>query len=204
MATRVKNDSERLDEAHFERVIAGLEPAEGKPMSKKDACAILGIAYNVTRLATLIEKYKENKARNLARREALRGKPATKDELVFVIGEYLDGNTIDGISKSIYRSAGFVKSILEKYDVPIRASSQDYFKPELIPEGAMRLRFAIGEIVYSARYDSLARIDREQLSPKHGYVYRIWLMSDKWKQNGYQEATELASLAHLRELGVRV
>jgi len=204
MATRAKNDSERLDEAHFERVISGLEPLEGKAMTKKDACAILGIAYNVTRLASLIEKYKENKARNLQRREALRGKPATKDELVFVIGEYLDGNTVDSISKSIYRSAVFVKTILEKYDVPIRAGAHDYFRPELIPDGAMRVRFPIGEIVYSARYDSLARVDTEQLSPKHGYVYRIWLISDKWKQNAYQEATELASLQHLRELGVRV
>lgn len=204
MATRVKNDNERLDEAHFERVIAGLNPVEGKPMTKKDACAILGIAYNVTRLATLIAKYEETKARNASRREALRGKPATPDEVVFVIGEYLDGSTIDSISKATYRSSGFVKGILEKYDVPVRQSSQDYFRPELIPDGAMRLRFAIGEVVYSARYDSLARVDTEQLSPKHGYVYRIWLISDKWKQNAYQEATELASLQHLRELGVRV
>ena len=204
MATRIKNDSERLDEAHFERVIAGLEPLEGKAMTKKDACAILGIAYNVTRLSALIEKYKENKARNLERREALRGKPATRDDIIFVIGEYLDGNTIDAISKSTYRSAGFVKTILEKYSVPIRSTAHDYFRPELIPDGAMRIRFLIGEIVYSARYDSLARVDTEQLSTKHGYVYRIWLLSDKWKQNAYQEATELASLEHLRELGVRV
>lgn len=204
MATRSKNTEERLDEAHMERVIAGLESHTDK-ITKKDACAILGISYNVTRLASLIEKYKENKARTTARREALRGKPATNDEVVYIIAEYLEGNTIDAISKSTYRGATFVKSILEKHSVPIRQTSADYFKPELIPEGAMRDRFNIGEVVYSARYDSLARVDTEQFSTKHNcYIYRCWLMSDKWKQNMNSESFELASLEHLRKLGVRV
>lgn len=204
MATRSKNTEERLDEAHMERVIAGLESHTDK-ITKKDACAILGISYNVTRLASLIEKYKENKARTTARREALRGKPATNDEVVYIIAEYLEGNTIDGISKSTYRGATFVKSILEKYSVPIRQTSADYFKPELIPEGAMRDRFNIGEVVYSARYDSLARVDTEQFSAKHNcYIYRCWLMSDKWKQSMNSESFELASLEHLRKLGVQV
>lgn len=202
MAT--KNTDERLDEAHMERVIAALEPKEGKPITKKEACAILGIAYNTTRLGTLIEKYKEGKARDAQRRAALRGKPATQDEIVYVIQEYLEGNTVDAISKAIYRSASFVKNILEKYNVPIRATSHDYFHPELIPEGAMRDRFAVGEIVYSARYDSTARIDLEQHDPRHGWIYRIWLLSERWKQSAYQEATELASLQHLREIGVKV
>ncbi|MCZ6169704.1 hypothetical protein, partial [Campylobacter ureolyticus] len=64
MATRrTKNaDNERLDDASIERVIALLEPKDGtKPGTKKDACAILGIAYNTTRLTTLLEKYKEKK-----------------------------------------------------------------------------------------------------------------------------------------------
>lgn len=204
MATRTNAENERLDEAHFERVIALLEPVEGKAITKKEACAILGISYNVTRLGTLIEKYKTNKAKDTARRAALRGKPATKDEILFVIQEYLEGATIDSISKTTYRSAGLVKSILEKHAVPIRATSYDYFKPELIPDGAVRPRFALGEIVYSARYDSLARVDTEQLTEKYGYIYRIWLLSDKWLQNANSEAYELASLEHLRDLGVKI
>lgn len=205
MATRATKENELLTPANYERVIAGLEPAEGGvKLTKKDACAILGIAYNVTRLGTLIEKYKENKARNIARREALRGKPATQDEILFIISEYLEGGTIDSISKSTYRSAGLVKQVLERNSVPIRQAAQDYFKPELVPEGAMRSRFAIGEIVYSARYDSLARVDTETLTEKYGYIYRIWLLSERWRQNANSEAYELASLQHLRELGVRV
>ena len=205
MATRATKENDLLTDANIERVIAGLEPAEGiKPITKKDACAIIGIAYNVTRLGTLIEKYKETKARNTARREALRGKPATSDEVVYIIAEYLEGGTIDSISKATFRSAGLVKSVLESNSVPIRQAAQSYFRPELIPEGAMRKRFAIGEIVYSARYDCMARVDTEQLTEKHGYIYRCWLLGERWLQNCYQEAHELASLQHLRELGVRV
>lgn len=204
MATRRKNEDERLDDSSIERVIALLEPKEGKPGTKKDACQILGISYNVTRLATIIEKYKEKKERDASRRAALRGKPATKDEVTYVIQEYLEGATVDSITKSTFRPANFVKHILESNAVPIRATSHDYFKPELIPDGATRERFKVGEIVYSARYDSTARIDAEQFDPRHGWVYRIWLLSERWLQSAYQESAELASLEHLRVLGVRI
>lgn len=199
---RVKNEDERLDDAHFERVIKGLE--QEKPITKKEACAILGIAYNTTRLSSLIEKYKDNKKREAERRASLKGKPATQDEITYVIQEYLEGSTIDAISNSTYRSAHFVRGILDRFSVPIRSSSQDYFRPSYIPDGAVRDRFAIGEVVYSARYDSLAKIETEAHSDKHGWFYRLWLLSDKWKQYAYQEATELASLQHLREAGVRI
>lgn len=205
MATRrTKNEDERLDDASMERVIAALEPTEGKPITKKDACQILGISYNVTRLASLIEKYKEGKAREATRRAALRGKPATPDEITYVISSYLEGETIEAISKATYRGTTFVNNILEKYSVPMRSRSYNYFKPELIPEGAVRQRFAIGEKVYSAKYDSMAIIETETLSPKYGYVYRIWLLSDKWMQYANTEAYELASLEHLKELGVKL
>lgn len=207
MATRrTKNDDERLDDASIERVIELLEPKEEgkKPGTKKDACAILGIAYNVTRLATIIEKYKEKKERDAARRAALRGKPASKDEIIYIIQEYLEGATVDAITGTTFRPVNFVKHVLESNDVPIRSTSHDYFKPGLIPDGATRDRFAVGEIVYSARYDSTARIDAEQFDPRHGWVYRIWLLSEKWLQSAYTESCELASLEHLRELGVRI
>lgn len=204
MATKSRNTEERLDEAHMERVIAFLEPKEGKAGTKKEACAILGIAYNTTRLGTLIEKYKEAKARDAARRAKLRGTPATQEEITFIIQEYLEGSTIDALTKSTFRPASFVKHILEKYSVPIRATSHDYFKPELIPEGAMRLRHSVGDIVYSARYDSTARIEAETADPRYGFIYRIWLLSEKWLQYGYQPAEELASLEHLRTLGVKI
>jgi hypothetical protein len=162
------------------------------------------MAYNTTRLGTIIEEYKQKQIRTAQRKSQLRGKPATQEEKVFIITEYLNGETVDAISKMTYRSSRFIKDILEGNSVPIRVPGSSYFSPELIPDGAIRDRFKIGEVVYSSRYDSTARIDAEQKSEKYGFVYRIWLLADKWQQNAYQEASELASLEHLREMGVRI
>lgn len=203
MATRkTRAEIERLDDASMEKVIAALE--QEKPITKKAACEMLAIAYNTTRLAKLIEDYQKKKAREAERRAALRGKPATQDEIVYVIQEYLEGSTIDAITKSTFRPANFVKHILEKNSVPIRATSHDYFKPELIPDDASRLRHTVGEVVYSARYDSTARIEAETQCPKNGWVYRVWLLSEKQLQYAYQPAEELASLEHLRKIGVKI
>lgn len=207
MATRRKSASEEelMTDANISRVIRLLEPEEGvKPITKKDACQILGMSYNTTRLGSIIEEFKKKQERSAKRRAELRGKPVTNDELVYIIGEYITGETVDAISKSTYRSPAFIKNVLEQNAVPIRVVGHTYFDPQLIPDGAVRDRFKIGEVVYSARYDSTARIDAEQKTEKHGYVYRIWLLADKWKQSAYQEATELASLEHLRALGVRI
>ena len=192
--------------ANIEKVLAMLTPkdSEIKAWTKKEACQALGMAYNTTRLGTILQAYQDKKKRDSERRAALRGKPATQDEIVFIIQEYLEGSTIDAISKSTFRGSAFIKAILEKYSVPIRQTGNSYFHPELIPEGAVRERFTVGERVYSARYDSLARIDTETQDARHGFVYRVWLLSEDWKQSAYQEAAELASLQHLRDLGVKV
>jgi len=208
MATRKRSELEEelMTDANIARVIKLLEPVEpdAKPITKKDACQILGMAYNTTRLATIIEQFKTRQKRTAERKAQLRGKPVTSDEVQFIISEYLEGEPIDSISKSTYRSAAIIKGVLEKYHVPIRVPGHSYFDPQLIPEGAVRERFKIGEVVYSARYDSTARIESEQQHPIHGWIYRIWLLSDRWIQSAYQPAYELASLQHLREIGVKV
>jgi hypothetical protein len=208
MATRKRPalEEELMTDANISKVIRLLEPTEEgkKPITKKDACAILGMSYNTTRLGTIIEEYKQKQTRISERKSQLRGKPATQEEKVYIISEYLNGETVDAISKMTYRSSRFIKDILEGNSVPIRVPGSSYFDPQLIPDGAIRERFKIGEVVYSSRYDSTARIDAEQKSDKYGFVYRIWLLADKWQQNAYQEAAELASLEHLREMGVRI
>jgi hypothetical protein len=203
---RSELEQELMTEANILRVISLLEPKDvaTKPITKKDACQILGMAYNTTRLATILEEFKAKRDRDATRRSQLRGKAATSEEITYIIQEYLEGATVDAISKSTYRGTSFIKAILDKYSVPVRVPGHSYFRPELIPEGAVRNRFTVGEVVYSARYDSMARIDTEQPHPQYGWIYRVWLLSEKWLQSGYQPAEELASLEHLRVLGVRV
>jgi hypothetical protein len=82
----------------------------------------------------------------------------------------------------------------------MRSIPHSYFLPQLIPEEAIRTNFKVGEKVYSVRYDSLAVIKSEF---KPG-VYLIYLLSEKQQQFAYQPAEELASLEHLRGLGVNV
>lgn len=199
-------ETERMTDTNIERVIKLLEPKEenSKPITKKDACQILGMAYNTARLTQIIDTYKAKKQRVAEKRAQLRGKPATESDIQFVITDYLKGESIDKISVSLYRSPQFVKRILEDNAVPIRSQSYDYFKPALIPDDAVRERFSIGEVVYSTRYDTKARIDGEHNTEKHGWVYRIWLLAEKWQQFAYQPAQELASLEHLVKLGVKV
>ena len=208
MATKKRSELEEelMTDANISRVIRLLEPQEEgvKPITKKDACQILGMAYNTTRLGTIIEAFKERQARSAKRRAELRGKPATREDIIYIISEYISGETVDSISKMTYRSPTFIKRVLEDNAVPIRVPGHRYFTPELVPEGAVRDRFKVGEVVYSARYDSLARIEAETKTEKYGYIYRVWLLAEKWLQSANQEAYELASLEHLRELGVRI
>lgn len=199
MAARKSPHEEHLDDASLEAAIKLLE----EKATKKLICAKLNISYNVARLDKLIETYKSKKIEDARRRAEKRGKAATEDEIKYVITEYLEGVTLDAISKSTYRGTTFIKRILEDHAVPIRNASQDYFTPALIPDGAIRERFAVGETVYSARYDSLAKI-RNEIKHKDGYVYGIYLTADKWKENAYQPAWELASLEKLREIGIKL
>lgn len=202
---RSELEEELMTDANIARVIRLLEPSEEgvKPITKKDACQILGMAYNTTRLATIIQQYKDKRERDKRFRAEKRGKPITEGELQYIIQEYLSGEPIDAISKSTYRSAHMVKQVLEQHSVPIRTPGHSYFDPQLIPDGAVRDRFSVGEVVYSARYDVLAKITSEKLDPKHGYIYSMWLKGN-WQQSAYQPAYELASLEHLRSLGVKV
>lgn len=207
MATRrIKiSDEEKLDAANIERVIKLLEPSEEgvKPITKKDACQALNITYNTTRLAKILEDYKAKKAKDAERRAANRGKPATPGEISFVISSYLEGRAVDSICDSIYRPANFVKNILEEYSVPTRQPAASYFKPLLLPDATVRDTFNIGEIVYSARYDSIAKVVSERVDKNTGeMVYCIWLKADKWLQFAYQPASELGSLEHITKLGI--
>jgi len=55
---RVKvKDSEKLDPSNIRHVINLLE--SDKPITKKEACSLLRISYNTTRLGNIITGYKE-------------------------------------------------------------------------------------------------------------------------------------------------
>lgn len=198
MARKSKSaDDENLTDTAFERVISLL--AAEKPITKKVACEMLRISYNTARLDKLLQTYKDKKDIDAKRRAEKRGTPATKQEITYIIGEYLEGTTIDSICKSLYRGPTFVKNVVEELGLPERSPGHSYFRPELIPDKSVKDRFGLGEKVYSARYASLARIDSESINKEGIPVYRIYLLHDNQKQYAYQPVYELASLEHLKE-----
>lgn len=203
MAAKRKTQlTEKLTDSNIQNVIKLLSGE--KAITKKHACEILGITYNTARLANIINEFTEKKERDSKKRSEKRGKPAEPDEVHYIISEYVNGATLDAINKSLYRSNSFIKAILEQYSVPLRKSSPNYFEPELIPEGAMQTRFKPGETVYSSRYDSIAEVRAEiEENKKHGWVYRIFLNKDEYQCFAYQPASELASLKHLTDLGIK-
>lgn len=195
-----KADTEKLDSPNIERVIAYL--AE-KGSTKKTACQMLGISYNTTRLDKLIESHKTKKAKDAERRAEKRGKPATKEELSFIIVEYLEGRSIAEISRNIYRGTTFINNVLDEYGVPKRESGNNYFRPAIIPEASVADSLKEGELVYSAKYDCLAKIVKE-VPCKSGKAYSIYLNSERYKEFAYQPVWELASLQHIREKGIDI
>ena len=221
MATRGKvkaKDGENLTEAHIKKVIELLE-AE-KPISKKEACEILNISYNTTRLAKIIESFKEEAAELQRRRAANRGKVATPYEIQTVIEGYLDGDSITDIAKRIYRSTNFVKEVIDTVGVPQKVVGANYWQPGIIPEQCAREEFEPGQIVWHARRHCMAIVleQKHDVSDKRiSNYYQVYVIepieeiSPYFPQyqgyGGFYDgayAYDLGSLDHLKQYGVDV
>ena len=228
-----KKDYENLSPENIQKVINLLNPSDGsKPITKKDACSILNISYNTARLSSIIDEYHGQKEYVQLRKSQNRGKPASSMEISEAIRDYLSGDTVSTIAKSLYRSPGFVKSIIERVGVPSRPTSKEERREVgYLPEECVAEEFAPGEIVWSARHHAPAEI-RYELSvayqaEKAGFedtnyekkygtkCYNIWVREpfdgDKefWisgiDSGGFYAsalAYDLGSLKHLEKHGV--
>jgi hypothetical protein len=203
MARRVKvKDSEKLDDNNVKYVTELLE--SNKPITKKEACGILRISYNTTRLGNIIAGYKERAATEARLRAKNRGKSATDTEVVRAIEEYLNGDSISEIAKFMYRSSSFIKGIIRRFNVPVRSAASNYFSPELLPDEVLSEDYKPGELVWSARYNTTAIVDKlVQTQEEHGNVYRIWTLG-KNQRYAAQPWYELGKLEHLQNLGVKL
>ncbi len=194
-------NEENLSRENLRKVAALL--SDEKPITKKLACEMLGINYNTARLDKLITQHKESEERRGRLKAAKQGTPLTKEEYNEIANEYLQGAPIAQIAESLYRGVSAIKNAIDEMALPLRKTGFVYQSPELIPEGAMKDAFDLGEVVWSVKYQSLATIEKlAQVNKDWGNVYRVWLKSDDQKQYAYQPAFELASLKHLNNFGV--
>lgn len=190
MARVRKQANEQLSDQNLERVIALLE-AE-KPITKKDACAMLHIAYNTTRLTKIIDEYKANIKQRAEMRKRFRNKPLEKGDLKLIVSSYLAGDSLADISDNIFRSVALVKRTLIRLHIPLRDSSIDYWHPVEVPLEAMQDDYVKDDLVFSARYNQPACIMKKLKEE----IYRIWLYKDQ--QFAIQPFYELSDLRHVQ------
>ena len=240
MARKVvkKKDYENLSTQNIEKVISLLNPSSSAPtttkaITKKEACDILNIAYNTTRLNKIIEDYHDRKEYTAARKKKLRGRPASSAEIAEACESYLQGGTISEISKSLFRSPAFVRSLLETVGVPQRpASKEEKLGSHYYPDELMADEYASGEIAWSATYHAAVEV-KHKLTPKfleskkgmtqfdyeskYGCpAYAVYIRQkvdseDTFFSNvnaggfsAYVPAYELCKLEHLKQYGVRI
>lgn len=220
-----KKESENLSDTNIRKVIDLL--SGNSPITKKEACGILNIAYNTTRLQKIIDDFEETQAYRSKRKSQNKGKSATKEEVADAVTKFLSGDPISEIAAGLYRSSGFVKAIIERTGVPQKGEGgYDYLPDECVAED-----FAAGEIVWSAKYHGPAIIKQElsvdyqaekagmsdvNYEKKYGSkAYNIWVIekisddySERWTAStggGFtatQLAYDLGKLTHLEKHGI--
>ena len=230
---RVKKKShENLTSQNIKHVISLLNPtnSETKAITKREACSILNISYNTTRLDKILVDFHEQKEYRARRVSQNRGRPARPDEIQDIVREYLSGENVSNISKGLYRSPSFVKSILEKIGVPQRPTQLEGRKQEYyLPEECVAEDFEEGEVVWSANHHAPAVIDKK-LSKEHqdskpgiqtvNYVEKygahcysiyvrqkpssedLWDMPDVGGFYAFSLSYDLGKLKHLEEYGI--
>lgn len=167
---------ENLTQANITKVIELLNPTDGsKPITKKEACAILNIAYNTTRLGNIISDHLEMQEFRAKRKAQNRGKAATPSEIQDTVKMYLDGDNVSDIAKALYRSPAFVKAIIDRIGVPQKLSMTDYEgrRNAMLPEQCVAEEFEPGEKIWAIRQNYPAIVQRE-------------LEPDKAKEKGYR------------------
>lgn len=227
MSKRVKTkEHENLTPTNIRKVISLLNPADKtKAISKKEACEILNISYNTTRLDKIIESHLEREDYIKKRREQKRGKPVEEYELKEILTQYLSGVPIANIASSQYRSVAFIKNIVEKIGVPERPTrAEDKKRVAFLPEQCVKDSFEKGEIVWCALYHCPAIIEHElsvdYQAEKPGFIdtnyekkygskcYSIRVLEHSESDFGvggfyaYALAYDLGSLSHIKQYGI--
>jgi hypothetical protein len=216
MAIRQKKQ-ERLEEDNLNRVQEAL--ANSTPITKKEACEMLNISYNTTRLSRIMEDHSETLRYRATRKSQLKGTKATDLEIKQTIEWYLDERPISDIAKAMYRSSTFVKNIINRVGVPEKRPKTEQRGSGYLPEECVSNTFEPGEKVWYTRKDLPARVIKEfrndtNYEDKYGskcyqiYVIELTDFESPYfgfiKEGGYYAtalAYDLGSLKHLEKYG---
>jgi hypothetical protein len=170
-----------------------------KPITKKDACAKLGMAYNTGRLSKIIDTYKEEQAYHEKRRKELRKQPLTTEDYSYIVSSYLEEANLTIIAETTHRSLTVIKRVLERFNIPLRSSATSYQNPIYLADNSISQEYAKDDLVYSARYDEPAYVCKKLTDE----TYRIWLLkSDQYSIQPYWELGDLRKIQ--KELSISI
>ena len=211
MARVKKKEHEKLTQENIQHVINLL--SSENPITKKEACQILNITYNTTRLNSIIQDFEDKQNFRAKRKAQLKGKPASKDEIKSAIQSYLRGESVSEISQGMYRSAGFIRAILDRVGVPTRPVAIEESKGcAFLPDQCVAEEFTEGERVWSAFYHAPAIVVKQYEDPMYeekyaGKCYSIYVLEESESLNvgGYHGASiayDLGKLTHLEQHGI--
>ena len=179
MAARIKKH-EKLTETNIQHVINLL--TDEKPITKKEACSILNITYNTTRLNNIIAEHNETIRYRELRKAQNKGKGVTEAEKKSIVTYYLEGANISDIAKALYRSPAFIKAVIERLGIPQKLANTDYegIRNAMLPEQCVSENFQEGERVWAVRKNCIATILREDTrmnyEEKYGSkYYTLWV-----------------------------
>ena len=208
---------ENLTETNIQHVIELLK--DEKPITKKEACSILNIRYNTTRLNKIIEDHQETVAYRERRKAQNKGKGATEMEIKQVVNFYLDGSNISDIAKGLYRSPAFIKAIIDRVGIPQKLAMTDYEgrRNAILPEQCVAEEFEVGEKIWAVRQNYPALVEREvqeEKAEERGYkiylCYTIECSQDDLKDTYFPNLTyagkyyplasyDMGKLSHLQK-----
>ena len=211
MARVKKKEHEKLTQENIRHVIELL--SREKPITKKEACQILNITYNTTRLNSIIQDFQDKQNFRAKRKAQLKGKPASPLEIKEAITSYLHGDSVSEISQSMYRSTGFIRAILDRVGVPTRPVAIEERKGcAFLPDQCVAEEFTEGERVWSAFYHAPAIVGKQYEDPMYeekyaGKCYSIYVLEESESLNvgGYHGASiayDLGKLTHLEQHGI--
>ena len=179
---------EKLDEANVRAVIKALKA--DKPISKKEACNMLNITYNTTRLKNIIEDLEAKIVFRRKQRAAVRKTEVSTMDKQSIVQSFVAGDALGEIVKNSYRSLKVVKDILAAYSLPFRAVADSRV---LIEEEQTSSNYSKGDLVWSAKYNAYAEIVKRLGDNEEGAVYHIYILGDNG-QNAAQPFFELIDL----------
>jgi len=216
---------EKLDETNLQRVWEALN--NSSPITKKEACEMLNITYNTTRLNNILEEHRDTMEYRATRKAQLKGTKATEAEIKTVIEWYLEERPVSDIAKSMYRSSTFVKNIINKVGVPEKRPKTEQgggAKVGYLPDECVSDSFEPGEKVWCARHDLPAIVKKvmpntkqtnylEKYGAECYHIYVIELTDFDSPYFGHQNiggfnahaiAYDIGSLKHLEKYGAEI